>query len=62
MDDHDRIALEAAKYIWLVRDKPTPSGDFPTWAAWFEFKFGMSLDQAREIYHQKLRGGGGKIS
>lgn len=52
MDDHDRIALEAAKYIWLVRDKPTPSGDFPTWAAWFQHKFGKSLEQIRAEYRQ----------
>ena len=55
MDYQERIALEAAKYVWLVRDKPTPSGEHATWAAWFEHKFGKTLDQVRAEYRQRIR-------
>jgi lysyl-tRNA synthetase class I len=55
MDDQQRMALEAAKWVWPVRNNPTPSGEHATWADWYLWKFGKSLEQVRAEYRQSIR-------
>jgi hypothetical protein len=44
------IERQAARHIWNMRDKPTPSGNFDSWASWFEAEFGRTLQAAAEDF------------
>lgn len=54
-DDFEFLKRCAHNKVWPIRDKLTPSAEkadrnTPTWAQWFESKFGEDI----ETYHRRL--------
>jgi hypothetical protein len=49
----EQIEYYAARHIWPMRDKPTPSGEGKLWRDWFLERYGREIEDAAKDFGRR---------